>query len=353
MELKTLQEHIRTLATLEETESPVISFYASLHGSDTASKDFMRERLSAVRSSVAKQAKRDFEGAFEKILGFLSRVSSNGPLSVAMFSRAGENPFFLSLEFNVPLPNWFVVGPSPNVYHLVELKDSYHRYVVVLSSTTSARILEINLGEVTKEIWTLRPELRARVGRTWTKRHYQHHREKQSEEFIREMIRIVDKLMSGGGYNHLILAGQPQMATKLSEALPKHLAAKLVDTLNTHPSDSYPEVVASTITAFLEQEERESVAMVDRLVKEIETDGLAVVGTAATLTALETGVADVLILAKDYDPELEIKDTLVKQAELHGCTIEVVNESEVLRNLGGVGCLLRYRVPAGGVDGNL
>ncbi len=350
MELKTLQEHIRTLVTLEETESPVISFYASLHTNDAASRNFMRERLAAVRTSLAKEAKRDFEEAFEKIIGFLSHVNNKGPLSVAAFSRAGDKPFFLPLEFNVPLPNWFVVGPSPNVYHLVELKDSYHRYVVVLSSTTSARILEINLGEVTKEIWTLRPDLRMRVGRTWTKQHYQHHREMQSEEFIQEMIRIVDKLMSGGGYNHLILAGQPQTVTKLREALPKHLGAKLVDTLNTHPSDSYPEVVASTITSFLEQEERESVAMVDRLVQEIETDGLAVIGAAATLTAVETGVADVLILARDYDPELEIKDMLVKQAELHGCTIEVVNESEALRNLGGVGCLLRYRIPASATE---
>jgi hypothetical protein len=53
MQLRTLQEHIRTLATLEETESPVISFYASLHGNDAASKDFMRERLTAVQSSFA------------------------------------------------------------------------------------------------------------------------------------------------------------------------------------------------------------------------------------------------------------------------------------------------------------
>ena len=140
------------------------------------------------------------------------------------------------------------------------------------------------------------------------------------------------------------------MVTGLREALPKHLTAKLVDTLNVQPSESYSEVVASTIASFLEQEQRESVAMVDRLVKEIETDGLAVVGAEASLRAVEMSVADALILSRAYDPELEIKDTLVKQAELHGCTIEVVNESEALRNLGGVGCLLRYRAPAVAIE---
>ena len=32
-------------------------------------------------------------------------------------------------------------------------------------------------------------------------------------------------------------------------------------------------------------------------------------------------------------------------AEQQGCTVEVVNESETLVQLGGVGCLLRYRLP--------
>ena len=36
---------------------------------------------------------------------------------------------------------------------------------------------------------------------------------------------------------------------------------------------------------------------------------------------------------------------MVKQAEQQGCTVEVVNQSESLTRFGGVGCLLRYRLP--------
>ena len=58
-----------------------------------------------------------------------------------------------------------VVGSTPNIFHLVELKDTYDRYVVMISIEESARILEIHLGKVTEELWRERPELRQRLGR--------------------------------------------------------------------------------------------------------------------------------------------------------------------------------------------
>ncbi|MEE9550942.1 MAG: hypothetical protein V3W08_11165 [Candidatus Binatia bacterium] len=41
------------------------------------------------------------------------------------------------------------------------------------------------------------------------------------------------------------------------------------------------------------------------------------------------------------DPAI-IKEEMVRMAEEHGCTVEIVNQSEALMQLGGVGCLLRY-----------
>ena len=35
----------------------------------------------------------------------------------------------LAMQFTDPLPNWIAVYPTPNIYHLVELKDNHHRYV--------------------------------------------------------------------------------------------------------------------------------------------------------------------------------------------------------------------------------
>lgn len=39
---------------------------------------------------------------------------------------------------------------------------------------------------------------------------------------------------------------------------------------------------------------------------------------------------------------------MVRLAEQTGCEVEVVNQSEALTRLGGVGCLLRFRLPEDG-----
>jgi len=94
---------------------------------------------------------------------------------MAAYARAGKSPFCLLLPFEVPLPDWIGVSSTANIYHLVELKDHYDRYVILLATEASARIIGVNLGSVTTQLCRSRPELRRRVGPEWTREHYQHH----------------------------------------------------------------------------------------------------------------------------------------------------------------------------------
>jgi rubrerythrin len=276
----------------------------------------------------------------------------------------------------VPLPNWVVVDRIPSVYHLVELKDTYHRYVVMISTEQSARILEVSLGAVTEQVWRERPELRKRVGREWTKNHYQNHRRERGGRFIKEKTGILDELMSAGGYAHLILAGHPTITARVRDELPKHLLAKLVDIVPASGKTPVSDVVEATLASFIEQEEKESHAVAAELEKQIQAGGLAVAGAGPSFLALKRGRADILVLARSYAPgqvwactacdlmdpdrdkptscpacgsaelqEFDLKEELARMAEQQGCTVEVVNESETLAQLGDVGCLLRYRLP--------
>jgi len=333
-------------------------------------------RIRLLRKSLAGSESRDFEDAARRIRDFLKKELRPESKGVVIFARGGSEAFFLPMQFRVPLPNWVVVGSTPNIFHLVELKDTYDRYVVMISTEESARILEVNLGKVTEELWRQRPELRQRVGREWTKEHYQNHRRHRNEQFIKEKVNILEQLMSAGGHTHLILAGSPRITARVREALPRHLAAKLVDTVVASGSDRIADVIAATITSFVEQEEIESQAVVEMLLREINTGGLAVSGTQETLNALQRSQVDVLVMAKDYGPghgsvcqecgavrlvpetlivcvacgeaglrKIDLKAELARMAEQGGCQVEVVNYSDALMQLGGVGALLRYLSP--------
>lgn len=344
MELKNLQKHIRTLAVVEETNAPMISCYLNLEKGPAACQNFIRGRAGVLRKILFGEGLTGFDEALAQVEAFVATELLPEAKGVAIFARGGESPLFLPLQFRLPLPDWFAVTALPNIYHLVELKDNYHRYVVLLAHEDNVRILEVNLGEATEQLWTMRPELRQRVGREWTKEHYQSHVRVQTERMIKETVDVLEQLMSAGGHTHLILAGNAQVTGRVRKALPKAVAAKLVDTVVASSRDNTSEVVAATLSAFIEQEEQESLALVERLQEEVFTNGLAVVGPEESFKALQRGQVDVLIVAKDM-PDTLTKEELVRLAEKSGCQVEAVNYSEALLAFDGVGCLLRYRWP--------
>ena len=64
------------------------------------------------------------------------------------------------------------------------------------------------------------------------------------------------------------------------------------------------------------------------------------IGACTTRTALEAGQGDLLILSSSL-PDSD-RETLVRAATQAGTEVETVQDSDLLEENGGVGCLLRY-----------
>lgn len=376
IELSELQARIRTLITLEETEAPVLSCYVNRDLTEKGHGPILDHSAWTLRKTLRQEEREPFEKAFDRITTFLGRELAPTTQGVAAFSRGGAHPFFLGLEFQVSVVDRLSIDSTPNVYQLVELKDTYHRYVVMISTAENVRILEVNLGAITRDLWTERPVLRERVGREWTHEHYQAHRRDRGERFLREKVAILEKLMSAGGHTHLILAGSPEMTARLRGNLPQHLAAKLIDIVPASSNARTVDVVGATLSSFIEREQQESLSAVVQLASQLRRGGLAVAGTPATLEALDRNQVDVLVMANTYQSPrgvvckscggidtatdrpstclrcgstvlrpVNVKEAIVKQAERTGAEVEIVEHADVLMALGGVGCLLRYLTP--------
>ena len=102
MDLKKLKQHIHTLATVEETSSPVISCYLNLETGENQAAFESRVRL--LQKSLTDNELLDFQAAANQIREYLKENANRESRGTAIFARGGDEPFFLPLQFRVPLP---------------------------------------------------------------------------------------------------------------------------------------------------------------------------------------------------------------------------------------------------------
>ncbi len=227
VDLTELRKQLRTLATLGASDALMVSCYLSVeHG--LARRDLIERRIRAIRGTLPARVRGELDTTTALIYAQLEQRSAR-TRGMAVFARGGETPYFQALEFRVPLPELVALDRGPVIYPLIELKDTFHRFVVLISTEGSTRILEVSLGAVTREIWKTAPALPEDVRRSWSHDHYQSHRKDRADRFLQEKLLLLDRLMSGRGHTHLILAGDPRLTARIRDRLPDRLRAKLVD----------------------------------------------------------------------------------------------------------------------------
>ena len=339
--MTTLEDLIVRLVEIDENESPLISCYVDLTKSREAQIAEVEQRSVIARAGLRGQARHDYDDALNEIVDHLRHRPLQSKRSLAMFSRWGDEPFFSLFELDAPLENQLMVDSLPMIYLLIALKDKLNRFVVVLTSEDEARILEVVIGQVTESMLTKRPELRKRVGREWTKEHFQSHKRGRHAQFLKEKVALIEQLMAKKGYNHLVIFGSSPNVTRLTNALPKRLQELVIDPKGSSTATTVSDCVKEAIQLFIEAEERESQSTVQRLHLGIMHNGLGVAGHDAVLDALGSGQADTLVILDSYPADQ--REEVVRAAVQAKVNVETVGESELLEYYGGAGCLLRYR----------
>lgn len=373
MDLKNLEHSILALATLDRPGAPVISCYLGLDTGGSNWRGWLSSRVCQLRSSLDVAARAGFEEAWRPIETFLASSLLPAARGTAIFSRGGGEPFFLPLQFRVPVPPYLAVDTVPNIYHLVELRDDYHRYVVLHATGAELRIFGVNLGASAMEIWRQQPECGRRIGREWIREHYRRRYVDQTSRSFDEYNAILSQLMSDGGLAHLVLSGDPQVAARLRRSLPRPLAARLAGVVPAFFREENGGIMPPAPDSQMEGANRKSETVAEKIRQEIMVQGLAAAGTGDTYYALREERVDVLLMAGSYDPgpawicsacghaqldhsfpsaclrcgamwlrRSSIREEMNRLAATGRAAVETVGQCRILTRLGGVACLVRY-----------
>jgi ribosomal protein L30E len=341
--IQQLSRHISALATLPETGAPVLSAYFDLRRPIEVLRSDFETWSTAARSALPKAGRPMFDTARSEVRALLKQVWPEEIQGLAVFARSGEQALLMALPFQAVLETHFEVAARPAIFPLVQLKDRFHRFVLVICTEDNGWIMELTLGAVTQEILTTRPDHGNRLGRQLSREHFHHRREEDSRRFVRDQVLIINNLMARRGLNHLILAGHPRHVSPLRDQLPKNLQARVVGSVFHAPNghDCSP-LLDQAIDTFIEAEQEESRDTVERLHEQVRRQGLAVVGIRACREVIDAGAASQLVISEEL-PHSDRED-LVRLATLHDLPIEVCEGDELLQSHGGVGCLLRFRL---------
>lgn len=342
-QMQQLRRHISALATLPECEAPLISAYFDLRQPQQVLRSALEVWSIAARHTLAKKDRPSFDQAKSEVLLMLGQAWPDDMQSLAVFARSSDPSLLLALPFQATLETQFDVSSRPVIFPLIQLKDRFHRFVLVICTEETSRIMELTLGAVTEEILTRKPDQCSRLGRQLSREHFHHRREEDTKRFVRDQVQIISNLMAQRGHNHLILAGHPRHIVPLRDQLPAHLQARVVGSLFHSPNGhDYSPLLDQSIETFIRAEQEESRSTVERLHEQIRRQGLAVVGIHACRDAINAGAVSQLIIAEEI-PHSD-REELVRLATLHDLPIEVCEGDELLLDHGGVGCLLRFRL---------
>ena len=210
MDLEKLSMHFRNLAVLGETDSPVISCYINNEAGRAGYRDVIDARIREIRKALSSDQRLDFEQALGEDRGLpRCRAHPRGEGRGALFPRVAKRRSFRRSSSGYPSRTscrWTLsrTSTSWSCSRTPTIATSYS-----YATESHARIVEVSVGNVTKELWTERPELRKRVGREWTKEHYQNHRRDRTQKFIKEKIEILDRLFAKEATHPPGAGGQP------------------------------------------------------------------------------------------------------------------------------------------------
>ena len=370
---------METLAAMEPSPFPFISLYLDLtpnqHGRDDHHQ-FVRKVFGDRAKGFPERSpeRESFDRDAERIRQYLETSANPSWHGLAIFASAGAE-FFEAIPLEASFGSHALfVGSVPHLYHLARLIDTYPRYAAVMFDTNKARILVFGLNTTERDEQLAGEKTRRSQKGGWSQARYQRRAENTHLHHVKEVVEALDRIVREDNINHIVVAGEEVAVPIFREQLPKHLEEKIVDVVALQRNAPGDNILETTMAALREKDAETDVEKVDELLNAWQSGGLGVAGPEATLSALQLGQVDELIitatpellkpvqkLPDDAAPgdvqastsapqgtadekRLKLADELVTRAHQTAARIRFIEDDNLLAGIGGVGALLRFRI---------
>lgn len=264
----------------------------------------LRDLLRSLQNGVEPEAERQrLRANSAEVLQFASRYQPSGKCLV-LFSEASSN-FLWERSLQVPIETQAFWDCHPILRPLLEARDEFERYGVILTDRAHARLFTVVMGEIEENREALaQGDVRRFDATSQDQLRSQMHLQRRSNEHARwhqkNVAQMMDRLLDQQKFDRLVLAGPPEAASELKSLLSERLRQRLVGTLSLPIHAVEAEILKAAVALQESVERMEEREKVERLLTLAAKNHQAVVGVEATLEAVCGGRARELIYAEGF-----------------------------------------------------
>ncbi|HEX8208938.1 MAG TPA: Vms1/Ankzf1 family peptidyl-tRNA hydrolase [Longimicrobium sp.] len=371
------KQDLERLISREPSGRPVISLFLDMsvnHNNKRQWDVFLSQKRAQLEEIEPELIQREGPAVDEltaRIRSWIANDFDQSNRGVVIYAEVGGD-YFEAMQFPVPVQNRMVVNDRPLVGPLAQVLESYHHYGVILLDREHVRILSVYLGSLLDEIERhgepLPVNSHVKAG-GYSQSRIQRRKAEEMRHFFKDFAAEVEEFVDRYHPQDLVLLGTEENTAKFREFLPDSILQRVVHTGNMwvdEPAAGVMEKLEPLLRADLERRERE---VVEQLKDRVAHDYLATAGFQGTLTALQEGKVDTLVLASDHRQDgvrcgqcgfvfardlktcpydgsstlegVDVVEEMVRMAEGQGVQIAFAAAAEV-QELKGAGALLRF-----------
>jgi peptide chain release factor subunit 1 len=367
---------LQKLLDVESDKGPFISAYLDTSVNENGKRTFeivLRKQISEHLATLPEESdeRQAFEQDVEKINAHLENLD-NEIQGVAIFACSGAG-LFKVYEFQVPFDeNLFFVFDRPHLYPLIKLVSQNRRFAVAQADTNSAHIYVFGRGEVfSREDIQNEKTNRSEVG-GWSQMRYQRHIDNFHQQHAKEVVAELEKLVREDRIDRVILAGDEAVIIPILKGeITKELEDKVIGTVPLSVNAPEHEVLEAAEKIVNQHNTLEDMKAVETLKEQDYENGLGVSSIGKVLPALLNGQVQELYISsnfdsidynigqvnkifKDYAPGIDedlpsakqtglVIDEILRIAVQTADDIRFIQDDNLLKEVGGVGALLRYQ----------
>ncbi len=338
-------------------------------------KDLTKQRRQDIKNAnLDPEIRASLEEDIKKIQNYVEQeFSGRGVRCLAIFSSSKKN-FWQVYHLPQPVKSRLIINVEPYVRPLTTLLDEYKRYCTVVVSRDKARIFEVYLGEITEhtEIFNQVPgKVRIAGWYGLEERRIERNIEDKIHRHLKEVADATLEFFKKKKFDWLIIGGKRESISTFERHLHTYLRDRIIGRIDLDPDISLHEALLKTQQVAQRVEREEEKRIIQQLLDEANSNGLAVIGLEDALRAIWQGQVNVLILKEDLSvpgficpncgymsaeesecphdkigmtPTPDILEEAVESAIIQNCQIKHIVESQELDNVGGIGAILRFKI---------